>query len=149
MADGRGSINFGRSKHLGKVAGTQRFSRWVFAQDGVKLLDRIGLFWNPAVSGNKSLRVAIDGPVSKPARLISVTDDSVVAVAVTSDQRTTRIWLITINFRHEVVIAVATSSGAVAVKAQLIVLSCTFNDQPSAKVRKSAADSWRRCCRPE
>ena len=144
VADGRGSISFGRSKHLGEVAGTQKFSQWVLAQDGLNLRDQIGLFWNPSVSRDRSLRVAIDGPVSKPARLMSLTDDSVVAVAITSDQLTTRTWLITINFRHETVVAVATSSGAVAVKAQLIVLSCNFNDQRDAKVGKSAADSWRR-----
>ena len=144
VTDGRGSVNFGPSKYLGEAAGTQRFSQWVFAPDGVNLRDRIGLFWDPSVSRTRSLRVAIDGPVSKPAQLISATDDTLVAVAVTSDQRTTRGWLITINFPQETVIAVGTSSGAVAVKAQVMVLSCNFNTQQGAKAGKSAADSWQR-----
>ena len=144
VADGRGAASYGRSKHLGEIAGTQRFSQWVFAQDGVNLHDTIGLFWNPSVSRNMSLRVAIDGPVSKPTQLISVGQDTLVAVATTSDQQTTRTWLITINFRHELVMAVAASSGAVAVKAQVMMLSCTFDDQQDAEVPKSAADSWRR-----
>lgn len=149
VIDGRGSINFGHSKYLGKVSGTQSFSRWVFAQDGVNLRDQFGFFWNPSLSRDKSLRVALDGPVSKPARLISITDDTVVAVTATSDQHTTRSWLITINFRHETVAAVGTSSGAVAVKTQLVELSCNFNDQQGTEVRSSAADSWRRCCQTE
>ncbi|MCP5082916.1 MAG: hypothetical protein GY948_14610 [Alphaproteobacteria bacterium] len=141
VTDGRGSINFGRSKHLGEAAGTQRFSPWVLAQDGVNLRDRIGLFWGPSASPAKSLRVAIDGPVSKPTQLISTIKETLVAVAVTSDQHTTRSWLITINFPQETVVVVGTSSGAVAVKAQVMVLSCTFNTQLAGK---SAADSWRR-----
>lgn len=144
VADGRGAASYGRSKHLGEIAGTQRFSQWVFAQDGVNLHDTIGLFWNPSVSRNMSLRVAIDGPVSKPTQLISVGQDTLVAVATTSDQQTTRTWLITINFRHELVMAVAASSGAVAVKAQVMMLSCVFDDQRDAEVLKSAADSWQR-----
>lgn len=141
VTDGRGAIAFGPSKHLGEAAGTQNFSPWVFAADGVNLHDRIGLFWEASANQKKALRVAIDGPVSKPTQLISVTQDTLVAVAVTSDQYTTRSWLITINFPQETVVAVATSSGAVAVKAQLMVLSCSFKTQLAGK---SAADSWRR-----
>ena len=144
VAGGRGSINFGPSKHLGAAAGTQRYSRWVFAQDGVNLKDRIGLFWAPSGGPNTSLRVAIDGPVSKPTQLISATEDTLVAVAFTSDQYTTRSWLLTINFPQETVVAVATSSGAVAVKAQVMVLSCAFSSKDGSKAFKSAADTWRR-----
>ena len=144
VTDGRGSIAFGPSKHLGDAAGTQRFSNWVFAQDGLNLRDRIGLFWNPSVTQNRSLRAAIDGPVSKPTRLISIGDDTLGAVAVTSDQRTTRSWLITINFKQETVMAVGTSSGSVAVKGQVMVLSCTFDDTYAQSGKRSAADSWRR-----
>ncbi len=144
VIDGRGSVKFGSSKHLGEAAGTQRFSHWVFAQDGLNLRDRIGLFWDPSVNQNRSLRAAIDGPVSKPTQIISKGDDTLVAVAVTSDQRTTRSWLITINFKQETVMAAGMSSGAVAVKGQLMVLSCTFGDQQAQSVGKSAADSWRR-----
>lgn len=144
VTDGRGSVEFGPSKHLGDVAGTQRFSPWVFAGDGLNLHDRIGLFWNPSVSRSRSLRAAIDGPVSKPTQLISIGDDTVVAVAVTSDQRTTRGWLITINFKQETVMVAGTSSGAVAVKGQLMVLSCRFDDQQAQSASRSAADDWRR-----
>ncbi len=141
VTDGRGSIAFGPSKHLGAAAGTQRFSPWVFSADGVNKRDRIGLFWETSAHQKKTLRVAIDGPVSKPTQLISASEDTLVAVAVTSDQHTTRTWLITVNFPQETVVAVATSSGAVAVKSQLMVLSCTFKTQLAGK---SAADSWRR-----
>ncbi len=141
VTDGRGAIAFGPSKHLGEAAGTQRFSPWVFAADGVNKRDRIGLFWEASANQKKALRVAIDGPVSKPTQLISASEDTLVAVAVTSDQHTTRSWLITINFPQETVVAVATASGAVAVKAQVMVLSCSFESQVAGK---SAADSWRR-----
>lgn len=141
VTDGRGSITFGPSEHLGAAAGTQRFSPWVFASDGVNVRDRIGLFWEAPNGRQKTLRAAIDGPVSKPTHLISATEDTLVAVAVTSDQHTTRSWLITINFPQETVVVVGTSSGAVAVKAQVMVLSCAFKTQLAGK---SAADSWQR-----
>lgn len=144
VSDGRGLVSYGHSKYLGEAAGTSRFSRWVFAQEGVNLTDRIGLFWNPSGSRNRSLRVALDGPVSKPAQLVSITDDTLAATVVTSDRNTTRTWLLTVNFEHEAVVAVAMSSGAVAVKAQMMMLTCRFNAQQDARVFRSAADTWRR-----
>ncbi len=141
VTEGRGAIAFGPSKYLGAAAGTHRFSPWVLARDGVNLRDRIGLFWETASNRKKALRVAIDGPVSKPTHLISATDDTLVAVAVTSDQHTTRSWMITINFPQETVAVVASSSGAAAVKSQVMVLSCAFEAQLAGK---TAADSWRR-----
>ena len=144
VEDGRGAINYGPSKYLGDVAGTRRFAPWVFDRDGVALRDRIGVYWNPSRGRQTSLRVAVDGPVSKPAQVVSSTDDTLVALAFTSDQYTTRSWLITVNFPQETVMAVATSSGAAAVKAQLMILSCVFNVQRGSNVAKSAADGWRR-----
>lgn len=144
VTEGRGATSFGRSKHLGEAAGTQRFAHWVFASEGLNMRDRIDLFWTPSARQNRLLRVAIDGPVSKPAMLISATDDTLVAVAHTSDQYTTRSWLITINFQHELVMVVASASGAVAVKGQVMVLSCRFKGPGSAQAEKSAADTWRR-----
>lgn len=144
VSDGRGATSFGRSKHLGEAAGTQRFSQWVFASDGLNLRDRVGLFWDPSADRNMSLRAAIDGPVSKPTQLISATSDTLVAVATTSDQYTTRTWLLTLNFRHELVMVAATASGAVAVKGQVMVLSCTFNGHQENQAKKTAADTWRR-----
>lgn len=144
VADGRGAISYGPSKYLGEAAGTRRFAQWVFDRDGVALNDRVGVYWNPSRERQTSLRVAIDGPVSKPAHLVSSTDDTLVALAFTSDQYTTRSWLITVNFPQETVMAVVTSSGAAAVKAQLMILSCTFNVQRGSDMAKSAADGWRR-----
>ena len=144
VSDGRGSTSFGQSKFLGQAAGTLKFSNWVFAPDGVNLRDRIGLFWDPAGSAKTLLRVSIDGPVSKPAQVLSVTDSTAVAATFTSDQRTTRAWLITINFRQNLVTAVATSSGPVAIRSQLLTLTCRFQPQSENSIRKSAADTWRR-----
>ncbi len=144
VADGRGAISYGPSKYLGKVAGTQSFSPWVYDGDGVALRDKVGLYWNPSLEPQTALRVALDGPVSKPAKLVSSTQDTLVAVAFTSDQYTTRSWLITVNFPQETVMAVATSSGVAAVKAQVMILSCAFNVHRGSNVTKSAADGWRR-----
>jgi hypothetical protein len=149
IIDGRGAVSYGSSKHLGGLASTRKFEPWVLAPDGIQLHDRIGLFWMPERDRQKSLRIAIDGPVSKPARLVSVTDETVVAIADTSDQRTTRSWLITVNFRHETVAAAGIASGPVALKTQLMSLSCNFSYPAPEDATRSAADRWQRCCQPD
>lgn len=129
LADGRGFVRFSSNKYLGEVAGTQKFSQWVFEKDGVKLGDRIGVFWTPAANAEDKLRVAIDGPVPKSARLVSVSASKVVGLAASSSSNTTRIWLITVDFKEETVMAMASSSGAMAVKGQLMTLDCRFKSQ--------------------
>ncbi|MGI9406519.1 MAG: hypothetical protein ACR2O4_09120, partial [Hyphomicrobiaceae bacterium] len=113
----------------------------------VGLRDRIDLFWNPAAERGATLRIAIDGPVSKPAQLVSITDDSVSAVVMTSDQDTTRSWLFTINFRQEQVMASGISSNTGGMKGQMMALSCSFEETGVSSAQ--AADSWRRCCSSE
>ncbi|MEM8687488.1 MAG: hypothetical protein AAGF81_09170 [Pseudomonadota bacterium] len=144
VTDGKGAVSYGPSRYLGELAGTLSFAQWVYHRDGVALGDQIGLYWNPSLGPKTALRATLDGPVSKPAQLVSSTDDTIVAVAFTSDQYTTRSWLITVNFPQETVMVMATSSGAAAVRGQLMILSCTFHVQRGSSVAKSAADGWRR-----
>ncbi len=142
VTNGRGISNV-RSPTGNAVSARPEFKPWVLAGDGVKIEDRITLYWQRMMDGRPQLRVAIDGPVSKPAHLFSITDNTVVAIVLTSDQDTTRSWQFSINFRRQDVMATGIASNANRLSGQLIVLSCTFearenSDEPMAE----AADHW-------
>ncbi len=119
VTDGQGMKDLGRRESPG-------FSQWVFKQEGVGLGDDIRLYWEPKSPVGPLLRVALDNPVPKQAQLVSITDDTVSAVVMTSDSETTRSWHFAINFRLKRVMASGLSSNTVVIKGQIMTLSCDF-----------------------
>jgi len=121
-----------------------QFKSWVLSGDGVDIGDTIRLYWHRKPGAPARLRVAVDGPVSKPAHILSMTDDTVVALTLTSDQDTTRAWQFAINFRREEVAAAGLASNPYRLSGQLIVLECAFEARANADTPMAdAADHWK------
>ena len=130
VTDGRGVVDV--------ASGAQpEYSQSALARDGLALGDKARLFWDYSPETPSALRVALDSPVTKGARLVSITDDTVSAVLMTSDSLTTRAWLITVNFRLERVMVSGMSSNSNAMNAQIMTLSCTFTDRPATTATDS------------
>ena len=102
------------------------FGEMVLAKDNLAAGSTLTLRWNPSASGGPALKISADDTVHNSLRVISRTNDSIIAVTSASDRLTAESWLITVNFVREEVIATRVQTNIAGVKGQVLRYTCTF-----------------------
>lgn len=102
------------------------FGELVLAKDNQTAGSTLNFRWNPSASGGPVLEITADDTVHNSLRVISRTDDSVIAVTSASDRLTAESWLITLNFAREEVIATRVQTNIAGVKGQVLRYACKF-----------------------
>jgi len=105
------------------------FTQWLFSDDESSRSSKIRFLWAP--ESPKGPRLSIESKETHHVlvRLMSQTNDSLLAASSASDILTAVGWLFSINFKLEQVMASSVRSNSAGLKSQAVRLSCTFDDQ--------------------
>lgn len=116
------------------------FTQWLFSDDESSRSSQIRFLWAPESPRGPRLSIESKETHHVLVRLMSQTNDSLLAASSASDILTAVGWLFSINFKLEQVMASSVRSNSAGLKSQAVRLSCTFDDQ-TPQVDKPASGS--------